>query len=235
MRFYTLPPYKIRWPYTLRNINQPFRCFTIEEIVDIGIYDLVNGSQEYSKEKLKKWEYLIPRGYKVVPDCPDLEGEFGKKMDFCNIEYSLELLEKYYNPDDSTHIPVLQSKFQKMESVESYIKEFKKRYEDPEFLAVGSVCKAIPTFSIEACKLIRKEFPDSRIHAFGLRLRALNGVKDVIDSFDTTSWSFSPTEYRSARNADEKREFFWSYIERINEVLGVRDDETDFPKQQCCV
>jgi hypothetical protein len=71
-RFYTYPPVECEWPWILRNIKQKAIPNT-HEIVDIGIYDLLNPPYRHSNDKLQKLDKLETKGWKVVPDCPDLK------------------------------------------------------------------------------------------------------------------------------------------------------------------
>jgi hypothetical protein len=64
------------WPWILRNIKQQPQRTAEHEIVDIGIYDLLHIPFCHSEEKINKWKELKTEGWKVVPDCPDINGEF---------------------------------------------------------------------------------------------------------------------------------------------------------------
>lgn len=218
-RFYTYPPVECKWQWILRNIKQkPLPC--THEIVDIGIYDLLKPPYQHSEDKLKKWIELDTDGWKVVPDCPDLQGEFGREIDFSNTEYSWALLRKYYNQKDTTHLPVLQSEYQNIKSFKEYIKRFKDEYGRVDKVAVGSICKADNhDIGVKMLKIARREFPDSWIHAFGLRFQQFKRAYSLIDSYDSTSWTFPRSSGRgSCKNLEERVEFFNDYIQRINEV-----------------
>ena len=90
-RFYSYPPTECGWPWVLRNIKQKPQPNAVHEVVDIGIYDLLKPPHQHSKDKLEKWMELETRGWKVVPDCPDLQGEFGRVVHFDNDIYPWEL------------------------------------------------------------------------------------------------------------------------------------------------
>jgi hypothetical protein len=212
-RFYTYPPDECEWPWVLRNINQkPLPC--IHEIVDIGIYDLLKPPHRHSEEKLRKWEDLAPQGWKVVPDCPDLGGEFGCDVDFNNLEYSWWLLEKYYNPNDPNHLPVIQSHYNNIQSFKDYIERFKDKWGLVDKIAVGSICKLDDNITgARMLKIIRREFPDSWIHAFGLRFKQFRKVYKLINSYDSTAWTFPRTPGRgSCKNKAERIIYFNDYI-----------------------
>ncbi len=225
-RFYTYPPVECEWPWILRNIKQksmPCR----HEIVDIGIYDLFKHPFAHSNEKLKKWELLRTGGWKVVPDCPDIEGEFDVEWGGDNLEYSWELLCEYYIPSNQSHMPVLQSYYENIKSFQGYIKRFKKKYGVVDKVAVGSISKVNDhDLGVKMLKIARREFPKTWIHAFGLRFHQFKRVYSLIDSYDSTSWTFPRTSGRSScKNKVERIEFFWDYVNRINLVHDCEKQE----------
>lgn len=219
-RFYTYPPVECEHPWILRNIKQkPMDC--THEIVDIGIYDLLKPPYRHSEEKLEIWTSLKTSGWKVVPDCPDLYGEFNRQVDFDNTEYSWELLTKYYNPYDESHLPVIQSHYENIKSYKRYIGQFKERYGQPDKIAIGSICKADNNEkAIQMLKIARREFPNSWIHAFGLRFKQFIKAKQYINSYDSTSWTFPRSSGRgSCKNQTERVQFFKDYMNRLNEIM----------------
>lgn len=216
-RFYANPPRECGWPWILRNIREKGQPQAKHEIIDIGIYDLMDPPHRHSKEKLKKWEALEPRGWRVVPDCPDLQGEFNKKVSFDSVEYTWELLNQYYNPEDPSHLPVIQSKYKDLQSFQESINRFKREYGTPQKIGIGSIYKADNnTIAVNMLKIARREFPESWIHAFGLRRRAFRRAYKFINSYDSTSWTFPPGQGRgSCKNKAERIEFFWHYVNSI--------------------
>lgn len=219
-RFYSYPPLECGWPWVLRNIKQKPQRDAVHEIVDIGIYDLLKPPYQHSQEKLDKWEALKTDGWKVVPDCPDLQGEFQTEIDFDNVGYSWELLTTYYDPEDQSHLPVLQSHYQDIQSFKDYIRNFKKEYGVVDKVAIGSICKADDhDLAVGMLKIARREFPTAWIHAFGLRFQQLKRGYKYIDSFDSTSWTFPRTSGRgSCRNKEERIQYFHDYIKRLEDV-----------------
>lgn len=218
-RFYTYPPVECEWPWILRNIKQKQIPHT-HEIVDIGIYDLLKPPYKHSYDKLVKWEELQTEGWKVVPDCPDLRGEFDIHGGKDNLKYSWKLLTEFYNPYDPHHLPVLQSYYENINSFKHYIRRFKSKYGVVDKVAIGSICKADNhDIGVKMLKIARREFQDSWIHAFGLRFQQFKKAYQLIDSFDSTSWTFPRTSGRgSCKNREERVEFFFDYIDRIEEV-----------------
>lgn len=246
-RFYTYPPIECEWQWILRNIKQkPLPC--THEIVDIGIYDLLRPPFKHSDDKIKKWKQLQTEGWKVVPDCPDLIGEFEKPIlknlfkgynnnvgiqcqrfinywwnyvhEMDNTEYSWELLTTLYDPLDEHQLPVIQSRYGNLESLINYCDRFTGLFGKPDKIAVGSVCKMDNNkTSIKMLKQIRRKFNNSWIHAFGLRFQQFKKGYMLIDSYDSTSWTFPRQSGRgSCKNQEERLEFFNDYIKRIEEV-----------------
>ncbi len=218
-RFYTYPPVECGHPWILRKIgNKELPCQ--HEIVDIGIYDLMNG-EGHSEEKLMAWEQLEPQGWKVVPDCPDLEREFNLEVTCLNTSYSWELLREYFNPENPTHLPVIQSQYGDINSFKQYIKDFKREYGQHDKIGVGNIFKADTDFAVRMLKIARREFPNSWIHAFGLKFKHFLKVRQIINSYDSTGWTrdISESSKSSARNKAERIEYFNKYINRLNEVM----------------
>lgn len=221
-RFYSYPPAECDHPWILRKIGEkeiPHQ----HEIVDIGIYDLLKTEgHKHTETKLKNWERLETDGWKVVPDCPDLEGEFNQPINFDTVEYSRSLLTKYFNPNISSHLPVIQSHYEDLKSFKNYIRWFKDNYGEHDKIAVGSICKAgNGRIAVRMLKITRREFPNSWIHAFGLKFKHFIKVRQMINSFDSTGWTrdIEESSKSSAKNKMERIHYFNKYINRLNEVM----------------
>jgi hypothetical protein len=234
-RFYAYPPTETEWPWILRNIKQSYRPCK-HEIVDIGIYDLLTPPYHHSIEKLKKWDLLKPNGWKVVPDCPDLKGEFGQPIEFDSVEYSWRLLTNFFNTNNDTHIPVLQCEYGNLITLQQFAKDFKTKYGEFERIAIGTLCRINNVYISEAaCKMIRRMFPHSWIHVFGMRIHHLRRCWKYIDSFDSSAWTFPREPGHSAKNIEERREYFRKYVERIEVYYDkgqtqLTSDNRDYPK-----
>ena len=139
MLFYTYPP--IDYPYVLRNVKQKYRrC--IHEIVDIGVYELLKEPHSYSDKTLKKFDDCITMGWKTVPDYPDIFKEHGlDSMGIDNVKISKELMQKYYEPTNKTHLPVIQGYYNDPSSFDDYSEWFLSKYPEPKKIGLGTVCK----------------------------------------------------------------------------------------------
>jgi hypothetical protein len=218
-RFYTSAPIKY-YPYILRNINQDYtHCY--HEIVDIGIYDLLKPPYQHPQSKLNKWLTIKYNGWKVVPDYPDIKGEFGKPSPYDNVIETQKLHKKYYNQKDPTLLPVIQSRFGDEDSLKDYIIWFKKEYGVVDKLAIGSVCKLNnKKKAIELVEIIREEFPESWLHLFGLKFHHMKGMYEIIDSYDTMAWTFPRTPNRpTTKNNNMRVEYFYEYMDYLNQYL----------------
>lgn len=233
-RFYTNPP--IVWPWLMVNIKQlaVLKKWNYNHcIVDCGIYDLLKPPYRHSDNKLRKWKSLeVKNGWKVVPDCPSLFYEHGIDTGYNNTDYSRELME-LFDPEDSTQLPIIQLTIKKgsdsyKQSVREYTRWFKQEYGQHPIIGVGSVCKAGNKEMVHwIIKFLRKEFKDSWLHAFGLKMNHYPVVKHLIDSFDSMSWTF-PRSHKygrgigSCKNGNERKQFFQDYVERLEELNGQR-------------
>lgn len=117
-------------------------------------------------------------------------------------------------------MPVLQSRYlDKLSFLES-AQKLRELIGDYPQIAIGTVCKCRNLDFIEyCCKVARRFFPHSWIHAFGLTLSALPKVKQYINSFDSMAWTF-PRERggHSCKNKKERIQYFNAYIAKVQNV-----------------
>jgi len=185
--------------------------------------DLVKSEDHrHSREKLSTWKNLQINswnGWKVVPDCPDLHKEFNMDMSFDSVEYSKELVLEYFNEHDYTQLPVIQCYYNNPQSVKDYCHWFKREF--PNYstkFGIGTLCRSNnKALTLEACHIVRKEFPKAWIHGFGLRLNYVPELVSIINSFDSSAWTFPRGRGRgSAKNKSQRLEFFLDYLVRIH-------------------
>jgi hypothetical protein len=116
-------------------------------------------------------------------------------------------------------LPVIQSRYLNRFS---FLESAKKLYDligDYPQIAIGTVCKCRKLdFIIYCCRVARKIFPKSWIHAFGLTLTALPKVAHLIDSYDSLAWTFPRTRGHSCKTLKERTEYFNLYINKTKEV-----------------
>jgi hypothetical protein len=217
MRFYSYNPL-INYPFVLRKITKPsVKCK--HEIVDIGIYDLLKYGK-HPKWKIDMWLECEPNGWKVVPDYPDTKGEFGYELSYDNVEMTFKNLHKYYNPEQKKLLPVIQSKFEDVRGFKENVKYFEEEFGIPKQVGVGSVCKIKRHQpGIQMLKFLRERWPETYIHAFGLRFNLLKKTYQFIDSYDTMSWTLQRcppnNKPRTANTNKERIAFFNHYLKKI--------------------
>lgn len=216
LKFYTTPP--IPYPYVMRPIHRKVNFKFLHEIVDIGIYDLLKPPYIHKEKKLLKWEALEPKGWKIVPDYPDIRREHNiSEFTMDNVEKSKEMIERFYDAKNPTHVPVIQGYKDDPDSFVEYIDWFKTNHDLPESnaIAIGTICKAgRKKATVEVVTNIRNAFPDLHIHAFGLKLTHFDKVYHLIDSWDSMAWTFPRGRGRgSAKNKVEKIQYFYDYME----------------------
>jgi len=213
--------------------NRPFE----HAILDPGI-SIFKNVPEYPSGFLQRWlsiaKWTVERTngkvWVTIPDYPDDENpgltgdNVGKTLN--NIKWFMEkdpnlpwlvvLQARYLNP------------FSFFESCER-TKDLLGDYGDYPRIGIGTVCKTRKLEFIEyCCRVARTVFPRAWIHAFGLTLRALPRVKNHIDSFDSSAFTFPVTPLREgydgiwgqARTDSEKTVYFKRYVEHIERVLA---------------
>ena len=63
-------------------------------------------------------------------------------------------------------------------------------------------------------------FPDTYLHAFGLRAGQISRIAPILDSYDSSAWTFPRTAEvgkgrGSCKNKEERIQYFWEYIFRL--------------------
>jgi hypothetical protein len=117
-------------------------------------------------------------------------------------------------------LPVIQGRYLNKFSFLESAKQLHDLIGDYPQVAIGTVCKCQNLDFIEyCCKVARRFFPKSWIHAFGLTLTALPRVKHLINSFDSMAWTFPNVKGgHSCKNLKERRLYFHRYLGRLKEL-----------------
>jgi len=247
MRFYTLPPRHIEWPYLLVNMRiwkELWRRKFKHAILDSGVEVFKHNPhlKDYPKSFLFRYAQraeIVSRRFEgkvwvTIPDYPDdlNPGQFGD-----NVEKTLQNVEEFISIDGVDWLPVIQARYLDVFSFYESCHRLRKLVGDYPRVAIGTVCKTRRhKFIVECCKVARKFFPKSWIHAFGLTLDVLPKVAGLIDSFDSLAcyfprlsfkeWS-AKTGLRPFPNANpmsrtkQNEFFFYSYLKRLKEIVEV--------------
>ena len=206
VRFYTLPPRVIKYPFLfttmLRWRELLYRDFE-HAIVDAGVeyFFLDRKLRDYPRHYLIEYERRArllgklfgDRVWVVIPDYPDdlvpgLTYENG--MD--NVDKTLRNVERFIQVDGVEWLPVIQSRYENTFSFLESCERLRELIGDYPRVAIGTVCKARKLAWITYClSSARAFFPHSLIHAFGLTLAALGKLeRGTINSFDSMAWSY---------------------------------------------
>jgi hypothetical protein len=176
----------------------------------------------HSSKKLNKWKKINGNSWKVVPDCPDLKNEFNIETNVNNIEYSKELILELFDPGNDNHLPVIQALYHSPESALDFAKWFKKEYPDyNNKFGLGTLCRSNNKQIVRlSCKYIRNVFPNAWLHGFGLRLHHIPDVANIINSYDSSAWTFPRGKGRgSAKNKKQRIQFFHEYLDSLDRYL----------------
>jgi hypothetical protein len=255
MRFYTMPPAGIEYPYLLvnpRNYRELFRHRFRHAILDCGVEAFKHDPslRDYPKSFLASWrgrarqlsEIFGERLWIVIPDYMDdyHPGQFGD-----NVEKTLRNIENFIAADGVNWLPVIQSRYLNRFSFMEACQRTREVIGDYPRVAVGTVCKTNNLGFIEyCCRVARRFFPGSWIHAFGLTLKALPRVVGsimswdslvpecgrtkwrywLLDSFDSSAYTFPRQPHRSSCGSlTERQKFFYAYLERLRRIVEVEN------------
>ena len=232
IRFYTLPPRGVEWPYLLvncRNYRELFRRRFEHAILDTGVELFFNRLRlkGYPEWFLTMWKGLAKRLSKlfegklwvVIPDVPS-DYHPSDWADGSNVELTLKNVEDFITVDGVDWVVVIQSRFDDLLSYYSSLKRTKEIVGDYPRVAIGTACKTRNLrFIIEVCKATRAHFPRSHVHAFGLTLTALPMVARYIDSWDSLAYNFRGG--RLCKTQAERAECFEKYLERVEQCLRL--------------
>jgi hypothetical protein len=253
VRFYTLPPEGISWNYLLVNSNNYKILFKLKwkhAILDCGVERFLKNPnmKDYPKSFLEYWKYKAKElteifGEKLwitIPDYPDdyHPGQFGD-----NVSKTIENIKDFIKIEGVNWLVSIQSRYlDRFSFIESCQKVKEIVGEDYPRIAIGTVCKTKNLSFIEyCCKVTRKFFPKSQIHAFGLTLKTLPRVAKVISSWDSlvadrggmecwrknqdinfysSIYQFTQFYQSYSDYLANKHKSFMYYIDRINEILN---------------
>jgi len=240
VRFYTLPPNGVNHEFICVNpksVKQLYKRQFSHAICDSGVHYFYSNPfaidyppgylEEYMKLSRELFSLFGERISIVIPDYPDdyYPGQFRD-----NVKKTLRNIKIFREAEDLPWVPTIQAKFKDIKTFELCCREISE-IDDFETVAIGTVCKVRNVnFIIKCCKMARKYFPNSWIHAFGPPLNAIPYIKYYIDSFDSTAWTFPrKANNSSCKTAEERRRYFSEYVSRLAQILEPRNLElTDF-------
>lgn len=232
MRYYTNPP--VEWPYLFVTFSYqyPYKLLYKKPsfkhaMVDCGVEQFQNPEvKDYPKGFMKEFEirakyisnHFGDRTLFTIPDyCDDLNlGQFGD-----NVSKTIENIEKFISVDGVNWLVSIQGRYENLMSLYEGIQRTKEVVgKDYPWIAIGTCCRTKKVWYIEAAaRAVRKNFPNSWIHIFGLTLNALPRCVGVIDSFDTSVWDTRRKMWASY-SGDIKQQFL-EYVKKINDIVPL--------------
>jgi len=232
MRFYTLPPRCFKYPFLFANIrtSKVLRGREFEHaIIDCGVHVFKENPRLSDYPKHFLWRYtqkaeILTHKFRgkvwiVIPDYPD---DYHPGQIRHNIEKTLRNIEEFMSIKGVKWLPVLQSRYRDLLSFYESCERTRHLIGDYPRVAIGTVCKTKKLdFILECCKVARRFFPKSWIHAFGPTLKAVPLITKYINSYDSMSWGFPRLSFRK-----------WS------EKTGLRplpNPNYSYDSQECCV
>jgi len=227
MKFYAFEP-PIKYPHVFTNIKNyqwliknSYRFN--DALLDCGVH-IFWKQDEYPEGFLQKYkqkakvlsEIFGDRLWITIPDyCDDY------KHVPSNIEKTLRNVKDFIRVDGVEWLPVIQARYLDFLSYFESLERTKEIIgEDYPRVAIGTVCKTRKLrFIIECAKATRIHFPKSHIHAFGLTLTALPKVKQYIDSFDSSAYTFPHSGKHSCKNQKERIEYLKADLKKVEQYL----------------
>ncbi|MCD6411524.1 MAG: hypothetical protein J7L20_03755 [Thermoplasmata archaeon] len=215
IKFFTLPPYRISWPYVLinaRNYEGGLRYIRKHKnavkavIIDSGIEIFRNPR---IKDYPKDWVYRLLMIYKMVKKevphaevrltCPDYCDDYHPKSlwlseEITNIERTVENVRKYYFKYDWVNwLIVVQGHYKKPESVKRCLDLYEELgvLEKHDYFAIGNLCvERSDRIVLKTARIVRRRLrKDKKIHVFGMKLGCVRKLQGLINSFDTMAWT----------------------------------------------
>lgn len=259
MRFYTTPPKGVKYPWLFVNFFNYKLLFMRKfdhAIMDSGVEKVFHHGklteypegflQEYKDRAQRLAKSFGDRLWVVIPDYPDdyRPGEIGN-----NVSKTIKNIQNFISDDGVNWLPVIQARYLDPFSLFESCQRTREIIGDYPHIAIGTVCKTNSVKYIAyACRVVRKYFPNSWIHAFGLTLSALKKValdsfdsmawsyhkireydikkgdswrRKVLDSFDSMNYTFPRKPHNPTAKSEQANEaYFHAYLARIDEILG---------------
>ena len=248
VRFYTLPPNEIPYPFILINANKPslhyiikHRRFIESVIIDSGVEIFRDPSiKDYPPNHFMKLASLYKRVksiagdaevYATVPDYPDdyhpkslwLNGKTNIERTLDNILYALNSYSEV-----NWLIPV-QGHNSDPESL-VYALELYQRHGVPldNYIAIANLCvERKDTILVESVKRVwawlwSNGYYHTRIHVFGPDVSAIQYIVQYIYSFDSMAWTKPRTHGGwSAKTNGERIYLFLTWIHRYSKIIDI--------------
>jgi len=246
VRFYTLPPRDVFWPFVLINANRPkegigylraHRRDIKAVIIDSGIEIFRDPSvKDYPPGHLKRLVWLYKRVRLICPHAevwataPDYCDDYHPRAlwlsdNITNIERTVESVKRALRnyPDVEWLIPI-QGHYRKPSSVARCIELMEEEgiLDGRDYVAVANLCtERRHDIMVETILIAERMLAPRRIHVFGLDVDVAMKVRRRIFSFDSLAWTF-PREpgNPSCKNHEQRVRYFMDFIRRLERIMG---------------
>lgn len=247
LRFYSLPPRKLRWPFIFVNAStyQELRGRQfLHAILDPAVERFLHNPnlKDYPPSFLFRYRQRAEilthqtqgRLWVTIPDYPD---DYHPRQFGDNVSKTLKNIEHFLSIEKVNWLPVIQARYLDIFSFHESCQRTREIIGDYPRVAIGTVCKTNKLSFIEGCcKVARKFFPNSHIHAFGLTLKAIPKVATLIDSFDSMAWTFPRNKFREwsiktglkpfpnphwSYDSEACIPYFHAYVERLRQFVEL--------------
>jgi len=242
LRFYTLPPRAVAYPFILINANRWREGYNyIREhrkqiqsvILDSGIEIFRDPNiKDYPAghlHKLVRIYDLITRYvrtgevYVTCPDYPDdyNPGSLWLSETVTNIERTIQSIEKCVTkfPNVNWLIPI-QGHNRKPKSLAKSITLLDELgiLDKYDFYAIANICvERRHAIMLKAINIVKLLLPNKRIHVFGLDLDVARKVRNKIFSFDSLAWTFPRQRGKGmCTNNTSRIKYFKEFLTRLD-------------------
>lgn len=236
-RFHSLPPSGVAWPYLLvnpLNYRELYRREFDLAILDSGVewFRTNPAARDYPEKFLENWKEkakLLARQFDgrlwvTIPDYPD-DYHPGQG----SIEKTVKNIEDFLTVDGVNWLPSIQAKFiiekgrLRLLKLHLYqaIQQSEKVLGSHPRIAVGSVCKSRHLDDIMfALSAVRHSFQSQQVHAFGLTATGIQKTSPLIDSWDSSAYTFPRGKGRGQATTREQKVSYWfDYLRVIGKAL----------------
>ena len=241
MRFFTLPPSEIAYPFVLVNGHHPqFGLrYLRKHHQDVQAVILDSGIEIFRDPMIKDYpsghlQTLVELYYQIKQNvhevwlvCPDYCDDYHPKNlwlshEITNIERTvlsvIDCLDQF--PEVNWLIPI-QGWNQNPKSVLRCLTYYEEFGIKRNYFAVGNLCVERSTsLIIKTIRYVKRILKSEKIHVFGLNLTSAIKLRGSIYSFDSMAWTRSSKKLgRSCRNKRERIEHFMEWIKRAKIIL----------------
>jgi len=252
IKFFTLPPNEIEYPYIFINARKPVYSYfkkwrdNVEEvIIDTGIEMFRNPNiKDYPKDWITRLIKVYRKVKRIILKaqvwlvCPDYCDDYNPKSlwinnEITNIERTIENVKKYALQISSINWLIsIQGHNKKPDSVKICLDYYKKLgvLDEFNYFAIGNLCVERKSDIIyKTAKNVRNILgKDKKIHIFGLKLSCVKDVQNLIDSFDTMAWT-RPIDKKlgnwSYKTKEERISYFLAWYNSFKKKLMLPLDK----------